>query len=260
MRQPHSLSVRDLSFDYPGGLRLDKITFDVHAGELVALIGANGCGKTTLLRLLLGLLEPKGGSIALFGEPLATLDPIRRAKAVAYVAQQPSSSFPLTVRELVALGRHPHNGGWRESEADRQAIENAMERTGCDNLAHRPFNALSGGEKQKALIARALAQAARLVLLDEPTLHLDLNHQLQVLTALKKLCANDGIAVITVIHDINLASLFADQALCLKNGTQCAFGPVAEVVHPASIKALLGVEMSRVEDNANGKRYFVPKL
>ena len=154
-------------------------------------------------------------------------------------------SFPLTVRELVALGRYPHGARGRESSADKLAIVIALERTAAKELCNRQFNSLSGGEKQKVLIARALAQSAQVLLLDEPTLHLDLNFQLQILSALKRLCIEDGITVITVLHDVNLVSLFADKALLLSGGILRGFGPVAEVINEASIKELLDVDMKR---------------
>jgi iron complex transport system ATP-binding protein len=254
-----ALAVHGISFGYNGGLLLKDISFSAAAGDLIALIGPNGSGKTTLLKILLGLLPPSSGEVTLLNQPLATYQPRTRAKAVAYVSQQPALSFPLTVRELVSLGRYPHGGRGRESEADTLAITQALERTAAKDLGNRQFNSLSGGEKQKVLIARALAQSARVVLLDEPTLHLDLNFQLQILSALKRLCVKEGITVITVLHDVNLASLFADKALLLSGGTVFGFGPVAAVLNEESIKALLDVAMKQIGDNDMQGRYFVPR-
>jgi iron complex transport system ATP-binding protein len=143
---------------------------------------------------------------------------------------------------------------------DSQAISAALQRAGAEHLSDKPFNMLSGGEKQKIFIARALAQSARLLLLDEPTLHLDLNYQLQILAGLRKLCAEENLTVITVIHDINLVGLFADKALCLKEGALQAFGTVEDVIHPASLKALLGVDVTAVEAPDHRGRYFVPRV
>ncbi|HEX6770053.1 MAG TPA: ABC transporter ATP-binding protein, partial [Candidatus Binatia bacterium] len=229
------------------------------AGELIALIGPNGSGKTTLLKIMLGLLPPGSGEVNLLNQPLATYQAKARARTIAYVSQQPALSFPLTVRELVALGRYPHGGRGRESPADTRAIENALDRTAAKDLSNRQFNSLSGGEKQKVLIARALAQSARVLLLDEPTLHLDLNFQLQILSALKRLCVDKGITVITVLHDVNLLSLFADKALLLSGGIQRGFGSVAEVIDENSIKDLLGVDMKAIDGEVAGARYFVPR-
>ena len=253
-----ALEVRGISFGYNAGLLLKDISFSVAAGELIALIGPNGSGKTTLLKLMLGLLPPSAGEIDLLGQPQSTYPPLALAKTIAYVSQQPALSFPLIVRELVALGRYPHGARRRESAADRLAIEIALENTSANELGNRQFNSLSGGERQKVLIARALAQSAQVLLLDEPTLHLDLNFQLQILSALKRLCIDGGITVITVLHDINLVSLFADKALLLGNGILRGFGPVAEVINEASIKELLDVDMKQIGGNDSQPRYFVP--
>ncbi|HET9917814.1 MAG TPA: ABC transporter ATP-binding protein, partial [Candidatus Binatia bacterium] len=219
----------------------------------------NGSGKTTLLKIMLGLLPPSSGEVTLLNQPLATYQAKARARTIAYVSQQPALSFPLTVRELVALGRYPHGGRGRESPADTRTIENALDRTAAKDLSNRQFNSLSGGEKQKVLIARALAQSARVLLLDEPTLHLDLNFQLQILSLLKRLCVDKGITVITVLHDVNLLSLFADKALLLSGGIQRGFGSVAEVIDENSIKDLLGVDMKAIDSEVAGARYFVPR-
>jgi len=259
MESTNALEVHNISFGYNGALLLKDISFAIAAGELIALIGPNGSGKTTLLKILLGLLAPNSGAVTLQGQSLSRYQPKARAKTIAYVSQQPALSFPLTVRELVSLGRYPHGGRGRESTSDKLAISNALERTAASDLSDRQFNTLSGGEKQKVLIARALAQSARVLLLDEPTLHLDLNFQLQILSALRRLCAEEGITVISVFHDVNLVSLFADQALLLSDGSLRAFGPVAEVVTEASIKDLLGVEMKAIENTVSGARYFVPR-
>jgi len=254
-----ALEVHSISFGYNGGKLLKEISFTATAGELIALIGPNGSGKTTLLKIILGLLPPSSGEVTLLGQPLATYHPRTRAKAIAYVSQQPALSFPLTVRELVSLGRYPHGGRGAESTADTLSIAGALERTAAKDLTDRRFNSLSGGEKQKVLIARALAQSAQVILLDEPTLHLDLQFQLQILSALKRLCLDEGITVITVLHDVNLASLFADRALLLSRGELRGFGPVAEVMDEKSIKDLLGVDMKAIAGETAGTRYFVPR-
>jgi iron complex transport system ATP-binding protein len=160
---------------------------------------------------------------------------------------------------LVALGRYPHGGRGKESTADALAIANALERTAANGLSDRRFNTLSGGEKQKVLIARALAQSAKILLLDEPTLHLDLHFQLQILTALRRLCIDEGITVVTVLHDVNLVSQFADRALLLSAGNLRGFGPVAEVINEASITELLNVDMKAIGGNESEPRYFVPR-
>lgn len=254
-----AIETRNVGFSYEHKAVLRDITFSVAAGELVALIGPNGSGKTTLLRLLLGLLSPSAGTVALQNQPLSSYGAKERAKKIAYVSQQPPLSFPLTVLELVTLGRYPHAGRFSANPADAIAVENALERTDASHLKERNFSSLSGGEKQKVLIARALAQSARVVLLDEPTLHLDLFYQLQILSALKKLCREQQIAVVTVLHDVNLVGLFADKALLLNGGALCAFGPTEQVIDENSLRELLGVEMTTIASGTPGRRYFVPQ-
>jgi iron complex transport system ATP-binding protein len=254
-----AIGTRGLFFSYQNRPVLTNLSFAIEAGELVALIGPNGSGKTTLLKLLLGLLPSKTGQVSLHDRPLHSYPLRERARQIAYVSQQPALTFPLTSFELVSLGRYPHASRFNFSSADVAAVETALKETDSQHLKDRRFSTLSGGEKQKILIARALAQSARVVLLDEPTLHLDLYYQLQILAALKKLCIQQRITVITVLHDINLVSLFADKALLLSSGALRAFGPVAEVVNETNMRELLGVDMKTTVDAETGVRYFVPR-
>lgn len=259
MEPQTAIETRGVSFGYKNGLALTDITFSISAGELVAVIGPNGSGKTTLLKILLGILAPNSGAVAIYNEPLLSYAPKERAKNIAYVSQEPVLSFPLTVTELVTLGRYPHTSRIGLSSADLLAVEAALNRTESKHLSERSFNTLSGGEKQKVLVARALAQSSRILLLDEPTLHLDVYYQLQILTALKKLCVEQRITVMTVLHDVNLVSLFADKALLLSAGALRAFGPVVEVINETSIRNLLAVEMKAIKETETGARYFVPR-
>jgi iron complex transport system ATP-binding protein len=259
MTNPSAIEARGLSFGYGNGLALATISFAAAEGEMIALIGPNGSGKTTLLKILLGFLRPSAGIVTLFDAPLSSYAPKDRAKQIAYVSQQPVASFPLTVFELVALGRYAYASRFGFSKADQSAVDDALERTASKHLAARRFATLSGGEQQKVLIARALAQSAKIILLDEPTLHLDLHYQLQILAALKRLCVQKRITIITVLHDLNLLSLFADKALLLNGGKLCAFGPVREVVTEDKIKDLLAVDIKAMADPETGVRYFVPR-
>jgi len=259
MESPPAIETRKVSFGYENRVALTNIVFSACAGEFVALIGPNGSGKTTLLKVLLGLLQPSCGTILLFNEPLSSYAPKERAKTIAYVSQQPALSFPLTVSELVGLGRYPHSSRFQPTRDDRSVVEFALQQANAQHLAARSFTTLSGGEQQKVLIARALAQSARVLLLDEPTLHLDLYYQLQILAALKKLSIEKQITVITVLHDVNLISLFADKALLLSGGTVRAFGPVTEVINEANVRDLLKVDMTTIEDSKTGARCFVPR-
>ncbi len=259
MNSRTAIDMREVSFGYENGLALSNITFSIGEGELIALIGPNGSGKTTLLKLLLGFLRPSSGQVSLFGRPISSYAPKERARQIAYVPQQQVLSFPLRAHELVALGRYPHNPRVGSTSADLSAVAAALAHTGAEHLKERMFNTLSGGEQQKVLIARALAQSARILLLDEPTLHLDLYYQLDILAALKRLCTEKGLAILTVLHDVNLVSIFADKALMLGDGSLRAFGAVADVVNESSIRDLLSVDMKATEDEQTGLRYFVPR-
>lgn len=258
MKPQVAIEAREISFAYENGPALIDVSLRAGAGELVALLGPNGSGKTTLLRILLGFLRPARGDVRLYDRPIEDYEAKERAKTIAYVSQQPASSFPLKVSELVSLGRYPHAARFRLAGADSLAVDKALEETDCKHLKDRAFSTLSGGEKQKILIARALAQSAQILLLDEPTLHLDLYYQLQILAALRKLCREREMTVITVLHDVNLASLFADKALMLGGGRARAFGPAHDVITETNIKDIMGVDMKRTDDAQTGLRYFIP--
>jgi iron complex transport system ATP-binding protein len=177
---------------------------------------------------------------------------------MAYVAQQPFAGFPLTVEELVSLGRYPHRKRFPVRAGFDGAVEKALRLTETLSLRERNFTMLSGGEKQKVLIARALAQTSELLLLDEPTVHLDLYCQLEILGGLKRLCSAGSSTVIAVLHDLNLVSLFADKALLLKSGSMVAFGPTAEVLTERRIADVFGVEVAATRD-PSGLIYYFPR-
>jgi iron complex transport system ATP-binding protein len=253
------LEVQDVSFGYGRSAVLNKVSFIVEQGEFVALMGPNGSGKTTLLKLILGSLSPWEGAVLLDGDAVLSYPPKERAKRMAYVSQDPFISFPLTVRELVSLGRYAYANGFRESSEDQKAIDHALGLTDSLALQARKFTALSGGEKQKVLVSRALAQSSHLLLMDEPTVHLDLYFQLRILKTLKEICRKKDLTVIAVFHDLNLACLAADKALLLRSGEVQEFGPVTDVVNERSIEAVFGVEV--VAANAAGlpQRCFLPR-
>lgn len=259
MNRRVAIQAQELSFSYENEPVLTNISFSIGAGELAALIGPNGSGKTTLLRILLGHLRPSAGEVLLDSRRLQVYAPKQLAKTIAYVSQQTGLSFPLTAFELVSLGRFPHASRFRFSSADNLAVRRALEATHSLHLSERTFTTLSGGEQQKVLIARALAQSAGILLLDEPTVHLDLYHQLQILSALKRQCVEQQTTVLTVLHDVNLISLFADKALLLGSGQLCACGAAAEVITETNIKEFLGVDMKAAEDAETGLRFFIPR-
>lgn len=259
MEQNPVLQVCNVSFAYERALALKNIAFSIRRGEFMALIGPNGSGKTTLLKIILGTLIPREGEIRLDGQPVLSYPLKERAKKMSYVSQQPLAAFPLTVQELVALGRYPHEERFRREAAADQAIEDALRLTDSLSFRKRKFTALSGGERQKVLIARALAQTSNLLLLDEPTVHLDLYFQLEILSSLKRLCSAGRSTVVAVLHDLNLVSLFADKALLLKSGEPVAFGKVGEVVNEGSMRDAFGVEVTATRDSRSGAVYYLPQ-
>jgi iron complex transport system ATP-binding protein len=253
------LEVDSVSFAYEEALVLKDIAFSTRHGDFMALVGPNGSGKTTLLKIILGTLIPRRGEVRLDGKAVLSYPPKERAKKMSYVSQQPFPGFPLTVQELVSLGRYPHEERFRQKPAETQAVEDALRFTDSLPLRVRKFTSLSGGERQKVLIARALAQTSYLLLLDEPTLHLDLYFQLEILNSLKRLCSEGRSTVVAVLHDLNLVSLFADKVLLLKSGEPIAFGTAGEVMNKGSLKDAFGVEVAVTQDSESGAVYYLPR-
>ncbi len=229
---------RGLTFRYPGA-RLDALSrIDLHvpAGSFYAVIGPNGCGKTTLLRLLLGALTPTGGQVSYDGRPVDAWTRRELARKVGVVAQFEPLVFPLAVREMVGMGRYPHLGSWRgEGPTDREAIEEAMRICDVAALATRPVDTLSGGERQRARLARALAQAPDTLVLDEPTASLDIRHEMGIFELLRAR-ADAGLTVVIVTHNLNVAARYADRLLLLNDGRLAAEGAPEEVFDTATLE------------------------
>lgn len=254
-----TLQARNISFGYENSFVLKDIEFSVKGGDFVALIGPNGSGKTTLLKVLLGALSPREGEVWLEGNPLGSYSLKELGKAIAYVSQEPFHGFPLTVQELVSLGRYPYSSRFKREVNGEEVVGDALRLTDSLPLKDKNFTTLSGGEKQKVLIARALAQATPLLLMDEPTVHLDINLQLQILGILKRTCTERGATVLAVLHDLNQVSLFADKVLLLKGGVMQGFGSVEKVFHEKMIEEVFGVKVVAIRDADRGTRYFFPK-
>ena len=213
-----------------------EISVSVEPGRLLAVAGPNGSGKTTLLRLLSGSLTPQAGEVRLADQPLAGLGDRERARAIAVVPQSESSPFPVTVREMVGMGRYAHLGPWeRAARHDHAIVDRALERCAVAPLARRQLGELSGGEHQRARIARALAQEAPILLLDEPAAGLDLRYRMDLFHLLQELCA-EGLAVFVITHDLNLAARFADRILLLDRGEARACGAPAEVLSRTTLE------------------------
>jgi iron complex transport system ATP-binding protein len=227
-----------------GGERsvLDGVNLEVRAGELVAVLGANGSGKTTLLRLLAGVLPPRRGLIELYGRPLGAWTRAEIARSVAVLPQSMELPAGFRVSEVVALGRIPHGRRWFGWEADdERAVADALRDADAADLADRPVAELSGGERQRVLVALALAQEPRLLLLDEPTLHLDLAHQLALVRMLERLRRSRSMTVVAVLHDLNLAAGFADRSLLVHERRVVAAGGPDRPIEPLLAREAFGV-------------------
>ncbi len=240
------LTAHDVHFAYAGRRVLRGVTLTVRPGEIVSLLGANGSGKTTLLRLLLGLAKPKSGFVSLNGKPLTHYPRREIAQYLAYVPQNHVTPFPYTVREIVVLGRLPHTGLVRSaSHRDHHIAMETLERLGIADLAERPYTEISGGERQLALLARALAQDARILVMDEPVSGLDYGNQLKFLALMRGLAA-DGYAVVTATHHPEQTLLASSRVALLCDGTLILDGPPAEVITPSTIQRIYEVEVSAV--------------
>jgi iron complex transport system ATP-binding protein len=236
---------------------LDGVTLGVAEGAWTVVLGPNGSGKSTLLRALLGRLPLAHGSIACFGAPLESWSRDAMARAVGVVPQGEYETFPMTTRALVAMGRYPHLGPWRrEGSADAAAIDTAMTRCDVAQFADRMVDTLSGGEGQRARIARALAQEPRALVLDEPTASLDLKHEMEVLTLLRSLAAG-GTTIVLVTHNLSVAAQYADRVVLLDRGRLVAEGPATDVLSAQQIREVFGwpVQLIRGE---SGAPYIVP--
>ncbi len=251
------LSVRDLDVNI-GSVRVAAgLGFDLAAGERLAILGRNGTGKTTLLSTLAGLREAEAGSVSLCGESYETLGPRRAARLRGLLPQGHLDAFQSTVLETALIGRHPHVGRWAwEGREDERIAREALAAVDLAGLGSRGVHTLSGGERQRLAIAALLAQQPRLYLLDEPLAHLDLNHQIAVLELLSRRAREDGVGIVMVLHDINLALRHADRALLLFGEGRTQEGPVEAALTADSLSRLYGYPLREIPDGSG--RHFVP--
>jgi iron complex transport system ATP-binding protein len=243
-----NLKAEDVVVRLGGTLVVDGASFDLKAGEFSVLIGPNGAGKTTLARALAGLI-PAEGRIAIEGRSLASLTPRQRAQRIAYLPQGHVFHWPMAVAAIVALGRHPHADVFSGlSEADRTAVDHALKATDTLPFAARAVTTLSGGERARVALARALASEAPILIADEPTVSLDPRHQLVVMELLAGV-AHAGAAVLAIVHDLALAARFADRILVLERGRLNAQGTAREVLTPERIASVFGVEAEIIDSS-----------
>ncbi|MFQ4137014.1 ABC transporter ATP-binding protein [Nodosilinea sp. PGN35] len=239
------LESRHLSGGYGNQPIVQGVNLAVEPGEWLCLVGANGSGKSTLLRLLSRVLKPQGGRVMLLGRDIHALSPTAVAQTLALLPQQQTLPEGLTVQQLVSLGRSPHQSWWQwDLDAEgQQRVAQALAWTELGAYRDRPVSELSGGERQRAFLALALAQAPQVLLLDEPTTFLDIHYQLQLLELLKRLNRQQGLSIVTVLHDINLAARYCDRLAMLRQGHLWAIGPPAEVLTAENLRDVFQVEV-----------------
>jgi iron complex transport system ATP-binding protein len=251
-----SLELQGLCVDIDGTPIVRDVDLVVPDGALVGLLGPNGSGKSTLLKSLYRVHQPSAGRVLLDGTDLSTLRPRAAARRIAVLAQESAVEFDLTVADMVLLGRTPHKGHFDgDNEQDLALAADAIARVGCSHLADRSFLNLSGGEKQRVLVARALTQGADHLILDEPTNHLDIRYQIEVL----ELVAGLGLTVLAALHDLGLAALFCDSVHLLAAGRLVAGGTPTEVITPHNVLAVYDAEVLVVTHPDTGTPQILPR-
>ncbi|MGB2727846.1 MAG: ABC transporter ATP-binding protein [Halobacteriota archaeon] len=249
------LKVKNVEFSYASVPILKDVCIELAESEMLGVVGPNGAGKSTLIRCIDRILKPQRGIILLDERDIKEMRLMELAKKVGYIPQSTSQIFPATVFDTVLMGRRPHLG-WRSSEKDTEMVLETLQMLNIEELAMRDINELSGGQQQKVFIARALTQEPNVLLLDEPTSNLDIRHQLEVMDIIKNIVREKELSAIMAIHDLNLASRYADRILMMNSGKIFSAGDPVSVLTPANIKHVYGVEAE--VNNNNGRPYIVP--
>jgi len=249
------LSTKNLSFKYDHIPVLRNVGFEIQESEIVSIVGPNGSGKSTLLKCINKILRPSEGLVTINGKDINSLSQKQLAKLVSYVPQNSFHIFNFTVFDIVLLGRRPHID-WSISNRDIQIVFKVLELIGISHLAGRNFDELSGGEKQKVIIARALCQEPQLLLFDEPTSNLDIKHQLEILGIAINMVKQKSISAVMALHDLNLASMFSDRIIMLKEGSIFTVGSPEIVLTIDNIKSVYEVET--ILHNESGKKFILP--
>lgn len=255
------IRARDVTLSVDSKVLVRDVAFDVEAGEIIAVLGRNGVGKTTLLRAIAGVRAPKSGSVTIGGRDMAKISPAQRARTVAHVAGDDLFLDRLTVRDVVSMGRYPHHEWWqwREEPRDRTSIDAALQAVHMQAFAERRFDTLSSGERQRIWLALALAQEARVLLLDEPTSHLDIGVAREILRLLRAQAREDR-TVVCVLHDVNEAAEFADKILLLGSQRLLAFDVPERALTPALLQQAYGIDMECLRTEDGGFRVFPVSL
>ena len=252
------LTARGLGTGYGKRKVISGVDLSVGRGEFIGVMGPNGSGKTTLIRGLTGVLKPWEGEVAWRGD--RTVSPVERAKTVAVVSQTSEGGLDLPVEEVVLLGRLPYFGKfqWWPSARDREVVAWALEATESEKLRRENFRDLSGGEQQRVRLARALAQKPELIILDEPTQHLDINYQVEIFNLLRRLNGEYGLTVLAVLHDLNLAAAYCRRLIFLKSGEVLKDGPVGELITERAVEELFNVRVGIFHHPESGRPLLYP--
>nr|WP_317334008.1 ABC transporter ATP-binding protein [uncultured Romboutsia sp.] len=248
------ISTKNLNISY-GNLDIVKdLNLDIPKGKITTIIGSNGCGKSTILKTIARIIQPKSGDIFVNNINIKEQSPKDLAKVMAVLPQSPQAPSGLTVEELIAYGRFPHQKGFgKMKKEDNDIVTWALKSTGIEEFRERPMEALSGGQRQRAWIAMALAQQSEILILDEPTTYLDLAHQLEILKLLEELNRKQGTTIVMVIHELNNAARFADHMIGVKKGKVVCEGTAHEVMTKENLKELFNIDAEIVNDSRNNK-------
>ena len=241
------VDVENICFSYGDVQVLRNISFSVNEPSLVGIIGPNGSGKSTLVKNISGILKPESGQVSIYGKKITELKLSEKARILSYVPQSNTPNFSHTVLYTVLMGRKPYIG-WSYSDKDKVIAENTLKQLNLHSLRNRMFSTLSGGEKQKVILGRAIAQSCKLMILDEPTSNLDLHHQQEVLRHLRNLSDNNQVTILMVIHDLNLASMYCDKLILLDEGKKVIEGIPTRVVTKELIKSVYGVDVDIIKN------------
>lgn len=252
-----AIDVKSLNVQFVQKHVLKDINWQIPQGRITALVGPNGCGKSTLLKCVIGNLKPRSGHIAIKGQPLESYSSNALAHTVAFLPQSPEVPGDMTVEELVYCGRYPHQKWWRNSaKEDRIAVEAALGATKTLHLKDQVVQSLSGGERQRVWIAMALAQESDILLLDEPTTYLDINHQLEIMELLQRLNKEQQLTVVMVLHELNQAAEYAHEVGVIHNGRLKAVGTPAEVFTETLLRDVFAVNARIEEGEQSGAPYI----
>ena len=259
MTGTHLLEARDVTLAYGDRVVVEGLDLTVPPGAITSIVGANGCGKSTLLRALARLLAPRAGEVLLDGVPMRRRGTREIARVLGLLPQSPVAPEGIAVADLVGRGRHPHQRALaRWSTRDYEVVASALAATGISDLADRPVDELSGGQRQRVWIALALAQETDVLLLDEPTTFLDVAHQIDVLELLTDLNRDRGTTVVMVLHDLNLAARYSDHLIAMRDGAIHAAGTPDQVVTPAMVREVFGLEAHVLADPVSGRPVVMP--